>query len=104
MLEKLTGRQAKIEIRSESDVHNIVKDPSKAPEKLRENSALPVDFCFIVKAAQSQSRFRRPKGEIHNHLFPHVKPTTIEQYLRRLHVGTEDVEERPLGPMRSETA
>ncbi|RMZ04927.1 hypothetical protein D0862_05140 [Hortaea werneckii] len=104
MLEKLTGRQAKIEIRSESDVHNIVKDPSKAPEKLRENSALPVDFCFIVKAAQSQSRFRRPKGEIHNHLFPHVKPTTFEKYLRRLHVGTEDDEERPPGPLRSETA
>ncbi|KAI6800074.1 NAD(P)-binding protein [Hortaea werneckii] len=104
MLEKFTGRETKIEMHSESDVHNIVKDPSRAPEKLRENSALPVDFCFIVKAAQSQSRFRRPKGEIHNHLFPNVKPTTLEQYLRRLHLGTDDVEERPSGPTRRETA
>ncbi|KAK5120051.1 hypothetical protein LTR85_006532 [Meristemomyces frigidus] len=89
LLEKYTGKKAKIQTLSEDDQHKIVKQPDAAPQELRA-SAFPVDFWMLVKGAQGEGMFRRPKGQVHNHLFPDVKPTTFDDYLRREHVETSE--------------
>ncbi|KAK4550653.1 hypothetical protein LTR36_000232 [Oleoguttula mirabilis] len=99
LLEKYTGKKAKFKTYSDDDQHSIVKQPDTAPKELQEGSAFPVDFWFLVKGAQGQGRFRRPKGEVHNHLFPDVKPTTFDDYLQKQHVDSVEWEEMH-GPAR----
>ncbi|KAF2766424.1 NAD(P)-binding protein [Teratosphaeria nubilosa] len=82
LLEKYTGKKAKLEQISDQDVHKRVADPNSAPAELKQ-SAFPVDFWHLVKGAQGAGDFRRPKGEVHNHLFPQVKTTGFEQYIAR---------------------
>ncbi|KAI5364829.1 Putative NmrA-like domain, NAD(P)-binding domain superfamily [Septoria linicola] len=79
------GKKACVETLPEQEMHKIVANPDEAPEDLRSGSAFPVDFWFMVKGAQGQGRFRRPPGQIHNHLFPHIEPTRFEEYLGRIH-------------------
>ncbi|KAH9836412.1 NmrA-like protein [Teratosphaeria destructans] len=82
LLEKYTGKKAMLEQISDEDVHRRIADPDRAPAELKQ-SAFPVDFWHLVKGAQGAGDFRRPKGEIHNRMFPGVKTTGFEQYIAR---------------------
>lgn len=62
------------------DAHRFVKEPAAAPRKLHENTRFPVDFWFVVKSVQAEGRARRLRAELHNGLFPEVKPTSFEQF------------------------
>ncbi|OJD31683.1 nad-binding protein [Diplodia corticola] len=81
-LRNSTGKTVKIDYYPATTMHDVVADPTKAPPELGE-SALPIDFWFVVKGLQGQGRFRRPRGQINNHLFPHVKPTTFDTYFQQ---------------------
>ncbi|KFA47497.1 hypothetical protein S40293_02186 [Stachybotrys chartarum IBT 40293] len=81
LLEKYSGKPVKKDIISEDEIHEVVKDPSRAPEEMS-NSAFPVDFWFLFKGSQGQGRFLRPPGQNHNHLFPYIVPTTFEDYFK----------------------
>ncbi|KFA63332.1 hypothetical protein S40285_01853 [Stachybotrys chlorohalonatus IBT 40285] len=81
LLEKYSGKSVKKDMISEDEMHEVVKDPSRAPKEMG-NSAFPVDFWFLVKGSQGQGRFLRPPGQNHNHLFPHIVPTTFEDYFK----------------------
>jgi hypothetical protein len=89
LLEKFTGKPVRTEIISLDDMHKVIADPSSAPEHLKGNSAFPVDFWFLVKGAQGQGRFLRPRSQIHNHLFPHVKTKGFEEYFQENFAASE---------------
>lgn len=68
-------------------VHRVIADPANVPEELgygpsSGKSANPVDFWFLVRSVQGEGRFVRPPGEISNGLFPTVRVTKFEDYLR----------------------
>ncbi|KAL1877271.1 hypothetical protein Plec18167_004960 [Paecilomyces lecythidis] len=83
LLEKYTGKPVKREVISLEEMHRVVADPKQAPKELQSGSPFPVDFWFLVKGMQGQGRFFRPRGQTHNHLFPHVPKTTFERYFRK---------------------
>lgn len=83
LLEKYSGKPVKKKVTSQDYMRAIVADPSAAPRDLREGSVFPVDFWFLVKGIQGEGRFWRPKGQVHNHLFPEVQVTTFEKYLQQ---------------------
>jgi len=83
LLRKYSGKEVDLEMYSEEDLLRVVEEPGNAPEELKSASHFPVDFWYLVKGAQGSGHFRRPKGKVHNHLFPQVKPTTFEDYFRR---------------------
>lgn len=101
LLEKYSAMKVKFEKYSEEDMHRIVAKPDSAPDELKQ-SAFPVDFWFLVKGSQGAGKFRRPKGEISNHLFPDVKVTTFDDYLK-LHQAENEWKELH-GPATRETA
>lgn len=68
---------------SEEQMHEIIADPKKAPKELAEGSAFPVDFWMMVKGIQGQNRFRRPRTECHNDLFPNVHRTTFQRFFEQ---------------------
>jgi nucleoside-diphosphate-sugar epimerase len=80
LLEKYSGKKVRLEHISEELMHEIIANPDKAPKELAEGSAFPVDFWMMVKGTQGQDRFRRPKTECHNDLFPNVHRTTFERF------------------------
>jgi nucleoside-diphosphate-sugar epimerase len=82
LLDRYSGKKVNMEIIPSEDQHRIIADPSKAPKELSEGSAFPVDFWFMVKGAQGEGRFYRPKSENSNDLFPHVERTTFEKYFQ----------------------
>ncbi|KAL0943094.1 isoflavone reductase family protein [Colletotrichum truncatum] len=90
LLEKYSGKKVNKNVMSQDEMHEIIKSPSKAPEEMTE-SAFPVDFWFLVKGLQGQGSFRRPPGQIHNHLFTYIKPTTFESYLKERFVREKTV-------------
>ena len=64
------------------DVHRYIKDESLVPKDITQNTQIPVDFYFIVKCNEAQGLFRRNQWECHWDLFPEVKRTTFEDYLK----------------------
>ncbi|EKG10309.1 NmrA-like protein [Macrophomina phaseolina MS6] len=78
-LRKVTGKTVKLECFPLEKMHEIATEPQKAPAELKQ-SAFPPDFWFMVKGMQGQGRFRRPRGQIHNDVFPDVERTTFEKY------------------------
>ena len=72
LMEEYMCRPVRIENMFLDKMQNAFADGSKAPDAPRKNSVFPVDFWFLVKGAQGQGRFIRPKSRIHNHLFPQV--------------------------------
>lgn len=75
LLEKYSGKTARLNIMGEEKMHEVVADPESAPKELQDQSSFPVDFWFLVKGMQGSGRFWRPRGMNHNHLFPEIKPT-----------------------------
>ena len=82
LMEQYTGKSVRLENISFEKMHKVIGDESQAPESLRKHSAFPVDFWFLVKGTQGQGRFVRPKSQIHNELFPRIKVTTFQDYLK----------------------
>ena len=66
------------------DVHRYIEDESLAPKDITRNTQIPVDFYFIVKCNEAQGLFRRNQWECHWDLFPEVKRTTFEDYLKEI--------------------
>ena len=64
------------------DVHRYIKDESLAPKDISQNTQIPVDFYFIVKCNEAQGLFRRNEWDCHWDLFPEVKRTSFEEYLK----------------------
>lgn len=81
-----TGKTVAIEFFPIEKMHEVAADPTKAPQELRQ-SAFSSDFWFIVKGTQGEGRFVRPKGQVHNHLFPKVEPTTFDVYFQNKFKG-----------------
>ncbi|KAF9632341.1 NmrA-like protein [Lasiodiplodia theobromae] len=81
-LRKQTGKTVKIDYYPHETMHEVVDDPKKAPQELGKSN-FPLDFWFLVKGMQGQGRFRRPRGQINNNLFPDVRPTTFEKYFEQ---------------------
>ncbi|KAJ5115008.1 NAD(P)-binding protein [Penicillium alfredii] len=84
LLQKYSGKPAKINITSVDQMRAILKDPSSAPKELLRGSTFPVDFWMILRHVQGQGVFWRPPGLLHNDLFPEVKPVSVEEYFRNL--------------------
>jgi hypothetical protein len=81
LLERYSDKPVKKNNITFDEWHYVIADPSKAPSNLTEaQSSFPVDFWFLVKGMQGLGRFRRPKSDYHNDLFPAVKVTTFEDY------------------------
>jgi uncharacterized protein YbjT (DUF2867 family) len=87
-LKLATGKEVKVNVIPVEVMHSIVASPDAAPKEWRE-SAFPVDFWMLVKGAQGQGRFRRPPGQVHNHLFPTVQTTTLGKYFDQVHRGRQ---------------
>ncbi|GKZ98273.1 hypothetical protein AnigIFM59636_002680 [Aspergillus niger] len=83
ILEKYSKRPVEKIFISEKDMHGYIANPSSAPVALREGSPFPLDFWMTVKGAQGQGRFWRPRGQVHNWMFPDVEATSLEMYLQR---------------------
>lgn len=81
-LRRHTGKTVKIDSFPIDKMHEVASDPRKAPAELRQ-STFPPDFWFMVKGMQGLGRSRRPRGQVHNHLFPEVEPTTFEKYFQQ---------------------
>ncbi|KAL1648491.1 hypothetical protein SLS58_002246 [Diplodia intermedia] len=81
-LRRQTRKTVKLDYYPDETMHDVVADPKKAPPELGK-TPLPMDFWFLVKGMQGQGRFRRPRGQINNDLFPDVKPTTFEKYFQQ---------------------
>jgi NmrA-like family len=82
LLEKYSGRRARINVTSIEKVKEVLKDPSTAPEELQGGSTFPVDFWMLLRYVQGRGTFWRPPGLLHNDLFPEVAPTSIEEYFK----------------------
>jgi hypothetical protein len=81
LLEKYSGKKVRLnEWDSEEELHKIIADQNTAPKEIAEGSAFPVEFWMMVKGTQGQDRFRRPKSECHNDLYPKVERTTFEKF------------------------
>ncbi|GAO51083.1 NAD(P)-binding protein [Saitoella complicata NRRL Y-17804] len=80
LMEKYSPTPVKRQTFSLDEAHGIIADPDSAPEELKSTSPFPPDFWFIVKSAQGEGRFRRPKGEVHKELFPEVEVLGLEEY------------------------
>ncbi|TFY60103.1 hypothetical protein EVJ58_g5353 [Rhodofomes roseus] len=76
------GRTVTVRRFSADDAHRFAADASAAPQEIAESSNIPVDFYFVVKSIQGSGTFRRPTWECHWDLFPEVKRTTFEDYLK----------------------
>ncbi|RKU40576.1 hypothetical protein DL546_002022 [Coniochaeta pulveracea] len=83
LLEKYSGKKVRLKEISEEQMHKIIADPKTAPKEIAEGSAFPVEFWMMVKGTQGQDRFRRPKSECHNDLYPEVEKTTLERFFQR---------------------
>lgn len=83
LLGKYSGKKVRLVGISEEQMHEIIADPKKAPKELAEGSAFPVDFWMMVKGIQGQNRFRRPRTECHNDLFPNVHRTTFQRFFEQ---------------------
>ncbi|KAH9920129.1 uncharacterized protein B0H18DRAFT_957183 [Fomitopsis serialis] len=76
------GRKVTVRHFSADDAHRFAADASAAPQEIAKSSAIPVDFYFVVKCLQGSGTFRRTPWECHWDLFPEVKRTTFEEYLK----------------------
>lgn len=91
LLQKYSQRGVDLHIMPLEAVHRVIRDPANVPRELgyapeESKSAMPVDFWFLVRAVQGEGRFRYAPGEVSNGLFPGVRVTTVEEYLRGLFV------------------
>ena len=89
LLQKYSGKKVIKDVMPLEVVHRVIRDPGNVPRELgygpeEHKSVMPVDFWFLVRAAQGEGRFRRGPGEVSNGLFPGVRVTTVEEYLREL--------------------
>jgi hypothetical protein len=89
LLQKYSRREVDLHTMPLEAVHRVIRDPANVPRELgyapeQSKSAMPVDFWFLVRAVQGEGRFRYAPGEVSNGIFPEVKVTTVEEYLRRL--------------------
>ncbi|GME52909.1 NmrA-like protein [Neofusicoccum parvum] len=87
-LRKHTGRTVKIDYYPVEKMHEVAADPTKAPQELRQSS-FPPDFWFMVKGMQGEGKSIRPRGQVHNHLFPDVQPTTFDKYFQQKFKGEQ---------------
>ncbi|PCH39995.1 NAD(P)-binding protein [Wolfiporia cocos MD-104 SS10] len=76
------GRKVDVRSFSLDDAHRSVANPDAAPKEIGEQSAIPVNFYFIVKSIQGSGTFRRPRWECHWNLFPEVRRSTFEDYVK----------------------
>jgi hypothetical protein len=76
------GRSVEIRHFSLDEARRCVKNPESAPKEVQD-SPFPADFWFNVKMIQGEGRGRRPRTEAHNNMFPEVKPTTFEDFLKQ---------------------
>ena len=76
------GRKVTVRYFSAEDAHRFIQDDSLAPTEIAQHTAIPVDFYFVVKIIQGSGTFRRPPWECHWDLFPEVKRTSFEEYLK----------------------
>ncbi|KAJ5709448.1 NAD(P)-binding protein [Penicillium malachiteum] len=84
LLEKHSGKKARLNVTSIEQVKTIVKDPSTAPAEFQRGSTFPVDFWILLRYVQGQGTFWRPPGLLSNDLFPEVTPTSMEAYFKSL--------------------
>lgn len=101
LLEKHSGKKVKMVQISEQEMHEGIANPKTIPKELAEGSAFrkfsgkvietrqyanfysTPDFWYLVKGTQGQGRFYRPRGQIHNDMFPEVQVTTFETYFKQ---------------------
>ncbi|KZT64925.1 NAD(P)-binding protein [Daedalea quercina L-15889] len=76
------GRSVSVRKFSLDDVHRFIADQSLAPPEITANTLIPVDFYLIVKCNEALGQFRRNQWECHWQLFPEVKRTTFEDYMK----------------------
>ncbi|KAH9839155.1 uncharacterized protein C8Q71DRAFT_855794 [Rhodofomes roseus] len=76
------GRTVTVRYFSADDAHRFAADASAAPPEIAKSTNIPVDFYFVVKYLQGSGTFRRTPWECHWDLFPEVKRTTFEDYLK----------------------
>ncbi|KZT09382.1 NAD(P)-binding protein [Laetiporus sulphureus 93-53] len=76
------GRKVDVRHFSMDEAHRFIARPQEAPQQIAMNSSFPVDFYFVVKSIQGSGTFRRSRWECHWDLFPEVKRTTFEEYMR----------------------
>ncbi|TNY24161.1 hypothetical protein DMC30DRAFT_346165 [Rhodotorula diobovata] len=81
LLRSASGRPVDVDAFSEADAHGYIARPDEAPERCGASSGFPVEFWMMVKLAQGQGRFRRHPSQVHNALFPEVKPTPFADWL-----------------------
>ncbi|GES64647.1 NAD(P)-binding protein [Aspergillus terreus] len=84
LLETHSGRRVERHLLPVELMHRVWKNRDNIPEELRGRSVFPEDFWILVKGMQGSGRFWRPPGEVHNDLFPRVKPRTFEEYLSEM--------------------
>ena len=85
LMEKYTSRKVRLEIMEQDIMHKVLADKENAPDDVKERSVFPVDFWFLVKGMQGAGKFRRPRGEVHNDIFPDVDRDlmTFDRYLKQ---------------------
>lgn len=82
LLVKHSGKPVEKHIISEKDMHDYVANPSMIPKDLSAGSIFPAEFWLLVKGIQGQGRFWRPRGQVHNYLFPDFKTRPFEGYFQ----------------------
>ncbi|OBZ68663.1 Phosphomutase-like protein 3 [Grifola frondosa] len=82
MRKYVRGREVHPLIFTAEEAHRYAANADEAPKNIAPNTNIPVDFYFVVKIIQGSGTFRRPRWECHWDLFPEVKRTTFEEYLK----------------------
>jgi hypothetical protein len=77
------GRKVQTRNISLDDARRFVADPDSIPKDIKDApTAIQIDFWFTVRTIQGEGLGRRPRAQIHNAIFPEVKPTTFEDYIK----------------------
>ncbi|PWY70299.1 NAD(P)-binding protein [Aspergillus sclerotioniger CBS 115572] len=82
LLEKYSGREVQKVVYPGSLVDEVLRDRGMVPREVKaEGGAFGDDFWVLVRGVQGLGRFVRPRGMVHNGLFPVVEGVrTVEGY------------------------
>ncbi|GBE83129.1 predicted protein [Sparassis crispa] len=82
LLRAYSRREVRVRYFSHDEAHRFAAHPAEAPPQIAQSSNIPVDFYFVVKSIQGSGTFRRSRWECHWDLFPEVRRTTFEDYMK----------------------
>lgn len=84
LVRQYSGKKVTLKVMEWDEAVRVVQGLAPAPAEMQSGSRFPADFLVALHLTQGQGNFWRPPGQLHNHLFPQVRPLSFATYLSRL--------------------